>query len=353
MSAVLAQGDTTTTVLDPVGEVVEGIRNLDEACGGDPSWVCEQVYDATGNDTFAGLADWIVAKPLTILVIVVAAGLVARLARRVVTRFFTRLVARRSVEDAAAPRRRLTATVLTVTPGEGARTQARVHALTTVFRSLVTIVVWFVAVVAILGVLGVNLGPLIAATGVVGVALGFGAQNIVRDFLAGTFILLEDQYGVGDVVDLGEPKGTVEKITLRSTRLRDVHGTVWHVPNGQILRAANKSQEWARAVLDLEVATDADYDEVAAAIEAVAHAMADEPVWQADMLEPPELWGVEAFTATGYTVRLVVKTSPAAQFGVMRELRRRLREALVEQGAWAPAPPQELWVHDGDRHPPA
>ena len=111
--------------------------------------------------------------------------------------------------------------------------------------------------------LGVNLAPILASASVIGVALGFGAQNMVRDFLAGTFMVVEDQLGVGDIVDVGEAKGTVEQITLRATRIRDVHGTLWHVPNGQILRVANKSQEWARAVLDIEVDGTTDYEEAA------------------------------------------------------------------------------------------
>ena len=129
------------------------------------------------------------------------------------------------------------------------RAEARVQTLTVVFRSLASLVVWFIAVVWILQVLGIALGPLIAGAGIVGVALGFGAQNVVRDFLAGFFLIVEDQFGVGDIVDLSpDVAGTVEKITMRATRLRDVNGTVWHMPNGQILRAGNKSQEWARAL---------------------------------------------------------------------------------------------------------
>ena len=141
------------------------------------------------------------------------------------------------------------------------RTEARVHTITAVFRSLATAFIWFVATVWILDVIGVNFGPLIAGAGIVGVALGFGTQTMVRDFIAGFFLVVEDQYGVGDTVDLGgEAKGTVEAITLRSTRLRDVEGNVWWVPNGQLTRVANKSHEWARALIDVVVPYQADLD---------------------------------------------------------------------------------------------
>ena len=118
--------------------------------------------------------------------------------------------------------------------------------------------IWGLALITILGELGISLGPLIAGAGLAGVAIGFGAQSLVKDFLAGIFILVEDQYGVGDIVDVGEATGTIEAVSLRTTRLRDVNGTVWHVPNGQILRVGNKSQQWARALLDLAVAHDTD-----------------------------------------------------------------------------------------------
>ena len=118
--------------------------------------------------------------------------------------------------------------------------------------------VWSVALFAVFGVLDINLGPLIAGAGIVGIAIGFGAQSFVKDVVTGIFMLAEDQYGVGDIVDLGEAKGTVEKVSIRSTRLRDVFGVVWYVPNGEIRRVANKSQEWARALLDVSVSYDAD-----------------------------------------------------------------------------------------------
>ena len=132
-------------------------------------------------------------------------------------------------------------------------------------RSIVAAAVWSIAVLTVLGELGINLGPLIAAAGIAGVALGFGAQSLVKDFLAGIFLLVEDQYGVGDIIDIGEVSGTlvtgtVEGVSLRATRLRSTNGTVWHVPNGTILRVGNMSQQWARALLDVSVVYGSDLD---------------------------------------------------------------------------------------------
>jgi small conductance mechanosensitive channel len=264
------------------------------------------------------------------------AFVVNRLARSFIKRSMTRVLSDRSLRTRRAIRK-ATPNVLLRTEPVNMRLEARVQTLTTVLRSIVSVTIWFVAGLAVLGALGINLTTLVAPASILGVALGFGAQNIVKDFLAGIFIVIEDQFGVGDVVDIGgDAKGTVEQLTLRATRVRDVHGTVWHVPNGQIVRAANKSQEWARALLDIEVDGSTDYDQVAAVVRHVAEQVAATPRWMVEIIETPELWGVESFTEKGYTVRLVVKTRPASQFGVMRELRIRLLAAFREAGIVLP-----------------
>lgn len=312
------------------------------SCDPDPSWVCTKVLERTDNEALARAADWVVAKPVAILLIVLVAAVVNRILRWFIKRAMARVM-HPPAERARRALRRATPSVLVRTGEIGIRTEARVQTLTTVLRGMATVVVWFFAVVSILEVVHINLAPLLASAGLIGVALGFGAQNIVRDFLSGTFIVIEDQFGVGDIVDLGEAKGTVEQVTLRSTRLRDVHGTVWHVPNGQILRVANKSQEWARAVLDLEVDGATDYEEATTIIHRVAEALSAEDHWVTDILATPEIWGIESFTDVGYTIRLVVKTRPASQFGVMRELRIRLKAAFAEAGILLPG---DRWAHE-------
>jgi moderate conductance mechanosensitive channel len=340
----------------------------EQACPPDAaSWVCEPVYDAIGGP-WAVRAEWMVSKPLTILLILLTAFIVNRIARFAIKRSLNRLLeppSERTRRAHLALRRAAPAALLRTSP-LNLRLDARVQTLTTVFRSITSVVIWFVAAMSIMQVIGINLTSLLAIGTVAGAAIGFGAQHIVRDFLAGMFIVLEDQFGVGDTVDLGdEAKGQVEEVTLRTTRVRDVNGTLWHVPNGQIRRVANKSQEWARAVLDVEVDGGARYEDAAGIIQRVAEGMAAEEEWMPEMLESPDVWGVEEFTDAGYVIRTVVKTRPASQFRVMRELRIRLLEAFRDAGVvlpgrhWAtenlpePAPPDDPSVNANGSEPVA
>jgi small conductance mechanosensitive channel len=320
------------------------------ACGEDPSFICRQVLDRTGSDQWAELADVVFAKPLKILLVVVVAWLVNRLARRAIAGFAASLTGDQQAGNRLKRRlrrtsigNRLPASVLATTQLD-LRAHARAETLGYVLRSVATFVIWVIATLTILGELGIDLGPLVAGAGIAGVALGFGAQSLVRDFLAGIFILVEDQYGVGDVVDVGEATGTIEAVSLRTTRLRDVSGTMWHVPNGQILRVGNMSQQWARALLDLEVAIGSDLDEAQAVIKRTADELWRDPDWTSRILEEPAVWGIEAFGPNGVTIRLVVKTLPAAQWGVLRELRLRLKAALDAAGIDLSTPQRAVWV---------
>jgi len=317
-------------------------EQLLEVCGEDPTWICREVLERTESRRWAELADIVFAKPLTITVILAVSWLVIRLLDRAIERFVdtmsgeapaTRRIKRRLRKTKVG--QRLPQSVLATGP-YSPRVAARAHTLGAVLRSVTRFVVWTIAAVTILGELGVNLGPLIASAGIAGLAIGFGAQTLVRDFLAGIFILIEDQYGVGDIVDVGEASGTVEAVTLRTTRLRDVNGTVWYVPNGEIVRVGNMSQEWARGVLDVLVSYGADLDLAKATIKDVADDLWRDPDFAARVLEHPELWGVEDLGPTGVTIRLVVKTKPAAQWAVMRELRSRIKAALDERGIEIP-----------------
>jgi small conductance mechanosensitive channel len=189
--------------------------------------------------------------------------------------------------------------------------------------------------------LGYNIAPLIAGAGIIGVALGFGSQSLVKDFLSGVFILVEDQFGVGDIVDLdGQTSGVVDAVSLRTTRLRAVDGTLWHVPNGEIRRVGNQSQHWSRALIDIQVAYDTDIEHAERVMAAVAHEIAR---GDSDVIEEPEVWGVEALGPHGTTLRLVVKTRPSEQFRVSRELRRRIKATFDEEGIEIPFPQQTVW----------
>ena len=214
----------------------------------------------------------------------------------------------------------------------------RARTMGSVLRSVSTGVIATVVVLMVLAELGLNIGPLLASAGILGVALGFGAQSLVKDFLSGLFMIVEDQYGVGDVVDLGEASGTVEAVGLRVTRLRSVDGTVWYVPNGQIQRVGNQSQGWARAVLDIAVAYGEDVTRVQGLLAQVGHDLHADPEWAPLVMEEPEVWGVEALSADSVVVRLVVKTVPLEQWRVARELRRTDQGRVRRRGRRDPVP---------------
>lgn len=295
------------------------------------------VLDRTDSEDWASVASWVVDKPFRILLIWLGAWILSRVVRRLIRRFSDKLVG--SVGSGRLKKARDRApNILISGQVPSVRSAARAETISGVLKSVSSGVIYIFAFVYTLDVLGLNLGPLIAGAGVVGVALGFGAQSLVRDFLAGCFILLEDQYGVGDVVDLGEAVGAVEALNLRTTRLRDVNGTVWHVPNGEILRVGNQSQQWARAVLDIVVAHGTDVEAALRIMKDVADEVAGESDMAADVLEEAEVWGVEALTQMGITLRLVIKTLPGSQWKVMRALRQEIRAALVRNGIQLSAP---------------
>jgi small-conductance mechanosensitive channel len=228
-----------------------------------------------------------------------------------------------------------------VTPVTAERRHQRAETIGAGLSSFVTIFVWMIAIVWMLAVLGVEAATLLTSAGLIGVALAFGAQNLLRDLIAGTFIIFEDQLGVGDEVDLGVASGNVEAVTLRSTQLRDLEGVVWHVPNGEIHRVGNKSQQWSRAVIDVPISSRADLDRARELIKTTADELTHDPVWRERLIDAPEVWGVESFTLDTVTIRLVVKTAPGEQFAVARELRSRMSRALGAAGiALAPAPAQ-------------
>lgn len=317
--------------------------DLIDACGDDPGVVCEEVLDATGNETLAKLADWVIGKPLTILLIVIVAWIVARLGRRAVRRAVHRLVA---TEPEVAARtlqrvglRRPPAVAAVTDP----RREARATSIAAVIASALTVIVWVIALILVVGEVGLQLGPLIAGAGIAGVALGFGAQSIVKDCLTGLFMLVEDQFGIGDVVDLGEAVGVVERVTLRATVLRGMDGTVWHVPNGEVRRVGNRSQLWSVAVLDVLVTYDSDLAVARRALEETAAAVCSSEQFGDDVLETPEVTGVEALGVDGVTLRVLVKTKPGSQFALQRELRAAIKVAFDDAGVKIPFPPRTVW----------
>ena len=272
---------------------------------------------------------WLIEIPIRIVVIVVVSLVIRTLLHRVINRLV------RPVGEGTVPRilrpfkERAEATgLLNGTGLLSERRRQRAETVGSVLKSGVSFTILVIAALTILSELNVNLAPFIAGTSIVGVALGFGAQNIVKDFLSGMFMMLEDQYGVGDVIDFEKATGTVEGVGLRTTRLRDVNGTVWYVRNGEVVRVGNKSQGFARVVLDVPIAVASDIDVAGTAMLAVAREMRADDVWHATFLDEPELQGVERLSLEETVLRLVVRVRAGEQWRVARELRRRIRERL-------------------------
>ena len=254
---------------------------------------------------------------------------VALVARAVAGRLITRLV--HTLVDGSVQRRlvklgqRAPSLLLDASPEAVARRNGRAATLGSALRSGTNLAIFALTLVTVLQEVGVNLAPIVASAGVVGIAIGFGAQQLVRDLFAGLFILAEDQYGVGDVVDVGGGTvGTVESVGLRVTRLRDVTGTVWHLPNGTITKVGNKSQGWSRVVLDVQFGLDASVADATGVLLEAGTRVAADPDFSDDMLDTPRVWGVETLDATSLTVRLAVQTRAARKDDVARALRSRV-----------------------------
>ena len=301
---------------------------LDEACGADPSSFCRWVLDVTDSRRAAEFADWFVSRPLRIAVILLVAWAANVVARRAVRRLVDQLVRERT----SAPRilmHHLDPARADLLVERAERTRQRTVTMGAVLRSIASFAIFVLAMLLCLGELGIDLAPLIAGAGIAGIAVGLGAQSLVRDFLAGMFVVIEDQYGVGDMVDLGEAKGAVEKVTLRTTMVRDLEGTLWVVPNGEIKRVANKSQLWARAVVDLRVAYDSDLEQ---ALDVIRESAGTVVASETRALEAPDVLGVESFTDGAVIIRVTVRTEPGAQFHVARSLRAGIKHALDVAG---------------------
>jgi len=301
----------------------------------DGEHVCNVVYDWTGNSRFADWSGVLIGTPLAVLGLLLF-GLALRW---VLQRLVLRLASR--AERGVIPDR--------LDALAAARRAQRAATMATLFNSIITIVLIAVVGTMILSEIGVNIAPIIASAGIIGLALGFGAQSLVKDFLAGIFIFMEDQYGVGDVVDLGEAVGSVEAVTLRMTRLRDVNGTVWYVPNGEIMRVGNQSQNWSRAVIDVNVGYGEDLVRVQQVLRDVAHDLWDDEDFKDVIIEEPEVTGVESLAADAVTVRVMVKTAPLQQWAVARALRQRIKTRFDHEGFEIPFAQRVVWHRDDKR----
>jgi small conductance mechanosensitive channel len=316
-----------------------------DECFEEPGTLCQWVYDRTDqNESLAKLADWAIDRPLRVVLVLLAAWILSRLARRWVQRVVARVAA---PTESATDRLERLGIDLTDTLGpveRDPRRQSRAQSISLVLTSTVVVSIWTIAALMILGIVGIQLGPLLAGAGIAGVALGFGAQSLVKDCIAGLFMLIEDQYGVGDVVDLGEAVGVVEEVTLRTTVLRGIDGTVWHVPNGVVQRVGNRSQLWSVALLDVDVAYETDLGRARELLHQAAAEVCESDQFSDAVIEPPTVLGVEALGADGVTLRLTVRVEPGTQWDLQRALREHIKSVYDSAGIEIPFPQRTVWM---------
>ena len=292
--------------------------SLNNACHANPGIACQLVWDITHSGTAAHFTRVYLAGPIQLVLRVLFVLLLAIAFRLAAGRVIRRITSRAASTDNGGKAHSLL----------GERRQQRASALGSVLSNVATMTIFTITLFIILGDLGLNLAPVLASAGVIGIAVGFGAQNLVQDFLAGIFMLLEDQYGVGDVVSIDQVSGTVEAVTLRITRIRDVNGVIWHIRNGTISKSGNESHGWARAVVDIPLPYKLDITEARPLMEEAAVAMWHDDAWSNVILERPEVWGVQQVTSEAVLMRVIARTAPLRQWEVGRELRERLMVAL-------------------------
>jgi small conductance mechanosensitive channel len=300
---------------------------------GEPSVACRIVWDVSHNPDFTRIFRAWLDTPLTKFVWIVFAFVIAMIVRRIAHRMIDKVTLRMAEGTMPERLRERTRTIFDGSPVlVSERRRQRAETMGSVLRSIASIVILGTALFTMLGELGLDLAPFLASASIIGVAVGFGAQNIVKDFLAGIFMLLEDQYGVGDVIDIGPASGTVEAVTLRTTRLRDINGVVWYMRNGEILRVGNESQNWAHALLDVPVSYDEDIDKARELLKHAAGGLAAEPPWDEIVLGEAEVWGVTALSGEAVVIRVVVKTAPGRQAEFSRALRERIKKEFDQAG---------------------
>jgi small conductance mechanosensitive channel len=287
----------------------------------DQGWLYEVLRWAGVSAPTAAHWQGVVIKPVTVVVVVWVAILVGWLGSRIIKRWVG-AAAHKAVARADSPRAAARALTLT-------------SLLANVWRGVVAAIAFFV----VLGTIGLNLTPLLAGATVIGATLGFGAQSMVRDLLAGVLLTVEGQFDIGDTIAVGDTTGTVQDLTLRVTRLRSDDGTVWYVPNGEIRKLANSSRGWAQATVDVPVPVSAAVDTVLDTIRAGADAVSNDPRYAPLCLEPPRVWGVVAMAADTFTGRVSVRTATNDRERVARIVREEIARRLQEQGVFViPAP---------------
>lgn len=296
-----------------------------------PPVLMAQALDQSGPlvEWFAERSGAFISGAIQIVLVLIIALIVRAVAGRLIDRAIKRMAA----SHQRLGNGKLASGVLAKANGnKNARQEQRAETISSVLRSVASVVILGGAVVMILGEMGINLGPILMSAGVLGLAIGFGAQSLVQDFLSGVFMLIEDQYGVGDVVDVGDAVGTVEEVSLRVTKIRDLSGGLWYVRNGEIVRVCNMNQGWARAVVEIPLDARVDFAHATEVIERSLDAFAELPGPADQLLECPTAEGVVGIANGAVVFRVMAKTKPGEQWALDRELRGHLKRDFDQAG---------------------
>jgi small conductance mechanosensitive channel len=273
-------------------------------------------------EIFKPIADWLTTSGIKILGILIAFIILSQMSKWIV-KWLEKLIPEKD-------------------PLQAAEAKKRANTLGKILRHALLVIISFIALLMILGELGIQLGPLLATAGIGALAVGFGAQSLVKDVIIGFFIILENQYRIGDAIEVAGVSGLVESVSLRRTVLRDLEGKVHTIPNGEIKIVSNLSKEWARSVLDVDISYREDVDQVIELLEQIGKELAEEEPWKSALLEPLNIFGVERFGESQLVIRIGVKTAPLKQWEVGRELRRRIKNRFDEKGIQIPFPHRVL-----------
>jgi len=290
--------------------------------------------------SFIETYEWLVRALIILVVGVIALWGVGKVIDRVVDRVVSGVKVHHGAEDTKA---------LESSPVEAMRQVQRARTLGTVLNAFSKWTIWIIVIIMVLTEFGVAVTPLIASVGILGAALGFGAQSLVKDMLNGLFMVFEDQLGIGDIVNLGQVTGVVERVGIRVTEVRDASGTLWFIRNGEVLQVGNFSKDWARIILDVPVPYTLDVDEAQEALLAAAKEFATESEWRRKVLEDPEMWGIESISHEALMVRLTIKVRAGEQFTLRRALHRYVKSALDRRGIDIPALNRMVVENGGNR----
>ena len=296
------------------------------------------------NNSFAGI-------PLRIALII-AIALIAQVTLLWLIRRLVRKASERAQRERLEHTRKVTRTADLSEMLMSQRTEQRANAIGSLLKSVTSVTIWAIALLTILPLLGIDIAPLLASAGVIGVALGFGAQTLVKDYLSGIFMIVEDQFGVGDVIDVGDVVGTVEEVALRYTRLRDLSGVVWYVRNGEILRVGNRSQGWTLAIVDIPVGYNENIDRVREIVDLVGVDMDEDPAYDDMLLSAPKFAGVESVSGEAVVVRIVAKAAPEKQVPLARAIRERVKTAFDRAGVTVPVMVRGIGGQPSGSNPP-